>query len=519
MRTIPIGFIAALLAIPATATAGGIMVPGLGSQGQARAGAMTAKADDPSALFHNPAGFAKQTGTVIHIGANLLDYSMEYQRSGVYDATGEDLAFEGQPYGLVEDESSPAIGLGPFQSTPYIGISTDFGQPDLPVRFGFGFFAPHSYPDRSYGADYEFEADPNEAPPPGRYDIVDQTAVMIFPSIAVAYSVTDKIDVGARASYGMGELKASTYLWGIRNYEEWVGRDGRFEVDVSDGFMPTFAFGALFRPTPAFEFGFNYDHGATLDGKGWGSTVLGSDLGLADEREYMVPVADEYTQCGTGGTDGEHLRSCVKLALPRMATVAGRWILRDGDGREKADVELDVRWENWSAVQNIEIIVDGQSGITGLPLNLNILRHGFQDVISVRLGGAYRLPMGKNQLTLRGGLAYDTATAPQQWTRLDQDGARRAVFAAGAAYDMGKLRFELGGGLVVEPERVVGGCNPDVRNPGCPVGSGDTAVEERTSPDPLQPLTGPLNQVENPFNAGTYNSGYILVSLGASYRF
>ncbi len=518
MRIISIAIAAALLAIPTTVNAGGILLPGLGAQGQARAGAMAAKADDPSALFHNPAGFAKQTGTVIHIGANLLDYSMQYQRSGVYEATGEDLAFEGQPYGLVEEEGAPAVGVGPFQSTPYLGISTDFGQ-DLPVRFGFGFFAPHSYADRSYGADYEFDADVDEAPPPGRYDIVSQEAVIIYPSVAVAYSVNDKLDIGVRASWGLGQVKATTYLWGIRNYAEWVARDGLFEIDVKDNFMPTFAVGALFRPTPSFEFGLTYDHGVTLEGKGWGATQLGSDLGLADEREYMVPVADEYVACGTGGTDGSHLRTCLNLAMPRIATVAGRWILRDDDGSEKADVELDVRWENWSAVSDVRIIVDGQSGITGLPINETIIRHGFQDVLSVRLGGAYRMPMGKNQLTLRGGAAYDTATAPQQWTRLDQDGARRAVFAAGVAYDMDRLRFELGGGLVIEPERVVGGCDPDVFNPGCPVGSGDSPQEDRTSPDPLQPLTGPQNQVESPFNAGTYNSGYILISLGASYRF
>ena len=62
------------LAVSSVANAGGIFVPGTAPQAQARAGAFVAKADDPSALFHNPAGFSKGTGTVIQIGANFLDY-------------------------------------------------------------------------------------------------------------------------------------------------------------------------------------------------------------------------------------------------------------------------------------------------------------------------------------------------------------------------------------------------------------------------------------------------------------
>ena len=79
-----LAFVAAFL-LPATAVGGGIFVPGTGPQAQGRAGACVAKADDPSALYHNPAGFSKMVGTVIYMGTNFVDYDIEFQRFGRYE--------------------------------------------------------------------------------------------------------------------------------------------------------------------------------------------------------------------------------------------------------------------------------------------------------------------------------------------------------------------------------------------------------------------------------------------------
>jgi long-subunit fatty acid transport protein len=517
-RTIA-AFATALVWAPAAASAGGLYVPGAGPQAQARAGAFTAKADDPSALFHNPAGFAKQTGTVILVGANFLGYSLAFQRTGAYeDASGVDLAYEGDPYPEVKNESSPAVGLGSFQAVPMISVSTDFGL-ELPVRFGFGLMSPHAYPNRDFLPDYEFQA-AGVAPPPQRYDNMDTEAMVVLPSVAVAYRVTDQIDVGARLSWGFADIKATSYVWGIRNYEEWIARDGVFHLEITDKFVPAFGFGALYRPTPAFEFGASYSSAANVDGKGTGTAVLGGDLtGIMGEQEEVVPVDDEYAQCAPGGTP-DALKACLALTLAQTATVGGRWILRDVEGGERADVEFNVKWENWSSGADFHVIVDGESSITGIPLNETYIRHGYQDVFSFRLGGSYALPVAQNKLILRAGGAYDTRTAPLNYQRVDQDGSRRATLAAGLAYETAKLRIDLGGGFVFEPEReVVNDCNPVSSDEGC-IGDGTmTPQADRESPDPIAPIVGPNNQFESPYNAGTYNSHYLLFSLGATYQF
>src|SRR5690606_24885407 len=87
----------ALSAAPRAAAAGGLFIPGMGPVAQSRAGAYVASAEDPSALAVNPAGLAKGDGITVLVGANFVDYSLDFTRRGTYDTTdAADLPWEGQ---------------------------------------------------------------------------------------------------------------------------------------------------------------------------------------------------------------------------------------------------------------------------------------------------------------------------------------------------------------------------------------------------------------------------------------
>jgi long-subunit fatty acid transport protein len=235
-------------------------------------------------------------------------------------------------------------------------------------------------------------------------------------------------------------------------------------------------------------------------------------------HDFIAPETD-FPQC-EGGGDIAHLKTCVDLDLPQNATLGGRYIFRDPDGRERGDIEFDAQWEDWSASSDIEITVDGKSGLTGLRLNPVVNRHGFRDTYSVRLGGAWAFPIADKRLIARAGAAYDTAAAPLSWTRIDVDGMERTTLGAGLGFETGHWRFDLGGGYVLEPARDVDTCNPDLDNLGCPTASGsETPQDDRDAPDPVQPLTDPNAQVESPFNGGHYEQHYILLSTGVTYAF
>ncbi len=509
--------VVALAMSPAVARAGGFIVPGAGPQAQARAGAFVAKADDPSAMAHNPAGFAKMDGMVVLTGANFVDYHMRFARYGSYELTGAmGPAYEGQPYPVIEDQSKPSFGIGGFQATPSIVISTDLGHPEWPLRFGFGLFTPQGYPARKYPLQVDLPGIADPAPAPQRYDIIEQTATTVLPSLAVAYSPLSSLDLGARVSWGYATTSGRKAVWSVRNYEEAPGSDSVFTLHAKDPFVPSFGLGALYRPATAFELGASYYAPVHVRSKGTGNSMVGGGIiqGLR-----TIPVDDQYARCQKGG-EIDKLKACLYIDVPQMLSVGGRFIARDHRGRERADVELDFRWEQWSHASNTIIQVDGQVDTNGglLPLNESLNRHGFRDVLLTRLGGSYAIDVGDNRLILRAGAAYDTAAAPDSWTRVDIDGKARTTLTGGLAFETRHYRIDLGGGASLEPDITVAPClppdGPTVEMTGCGPGGADIPFADRIQPDPGQPLRGSRNQLESPFNAGTYQSGYVLMSLG-----
>lgn len=504
-----------------TALAGGIVLPGAGPQAQARGGAFVAKADDPTALAHNPAGFAKLDGTHVVLGVNLVDYNLAFTRAGRYEPADNAGDYVGQPFPTVELDAKPSVGIGNYQAIPSIVVSTDFGHPEWPIRTAFGIFAPQGYPGRDFPEEVAVEGASDLAPAPQRYDIVEQDARTVLPSVAVAYKVNERLNLAVRLSWGFASVKGRKVVWSVRNYEEGPGADSVFNLDADDPFVPGYGLGALYRPTDFLEIGANYNSGIAIRAKGIGNSEVG---GAGIDGLKSVPVEDQFAQCAPGGVEGA-LKACLDLDIPQMATIGARYILREPSGREKADVEFDVRWENWSNASNTKILVDGQVDTNGgiLPLNYSLNRHGYKDVFSMRLGGHYQIPVGSMRLHLRAGASYDTATAPNSWTRVDIDGKARALFTSGLALETARFRIDVGGGIGVEPTIEVEQClppdGPTVDMPGCAPGGTMTPFGDRTAPDPGQPLQGPLNQLENPFNAGRYESSYRLFSLGVTTWF
>jgi len=506
--------VATLLTV-STVHAGGIYVPGAGPQAQARAGAFVAKADDPSAIFHNPAGFAKGVGTVILIGANLLDLSLEFTRSGGYESPVQDDGGS-NPYPTVSDDSKPIIGIGGIQAIPILAVTTDLGL-DLPgVRFAAGLYAPHGYPQRDFGR-YDFE-DPNRNPPPNRYDTQKQEVGAAFPSIGASYSIgkdtlgIGELDIGVRMSWGIVSLKSQSYVWAVRNYEEAIASDGYIDLDTRDHFVPTFGVGLLYRPVDVIEIGLAYSEQASVHGKGDTAAVLGSGLpALGGVQEELLPA--DNPQCEAGGEIGS-LKTCLDFNLPRTASLGGRYILRGPDGKERGDIEVDVKWEDWSAASNFKVTVDGESSSLGVRLRESIIGHGMRDTVSFRVGGAYSFPAGPGALIVRAGVAYDTAAADAEWSRLDIDSASRTTLAGGLAWQGTSYRVDLGAGAVLEPDRTAPSCNPDLAEPDCAA-----FAPNQVSPSPTQPLQGANNQVISPFNGGDYKSHYVLGSLGVTTWF
>lgn len=545
MKLRALTFLASLLAAPAVSHAGGLFLPGSGAVSTSRAGAAIASADDGEALSLNPAGLAKSSGTTITLSAALIRYSMEFTRAGTHDALGAAARpYDGTAYQTVENASKPPFGLGAFQPVPIIAISTDLGGRVPNLRLAAGLYAPNAYPFRDMSDGYEFDpafADYDAPPPPTRYDVIEQDAAVILPSLAASYRITPTLDVGLRLSWGLAQVKSAVAVWGLPdNYEENVQNDGVIIADASDNFIPAGGIGVTYRPTPQLELGATWSSMIVIQAKGTASSILGPAVLIAGMPVSINPVEDVIARCGKGGS-AEALKACVSFQLPMTATIGGRYKLLGADGALKGDVELNVGWENWgkrcdytdpdcTSPGQYRVVVDAVPHYVATdmpaapPFKDSILEHRLKDTFSLRLGGSYHLPIGGAQggsrIILRGGVGYDTRAAEEGWLRVDLDGAARLTTAVGGAYRTRRFEVNLGAGYIHEGENTnAGACNPTSAMQGCRGDGTERSLEDRRGPDPINPLVVPTAQAENPVNQGTFRSSYLLFMAGVSTWF
>ncbi|HEY5926685.1 MAG TPA: outer membrane protein transport protein [Kofleriaceae bacterium] len=530
------------LCVSTTALAGGLLLPGSGAVSTSRAGTGVASTEGGEALSLNPAGIAKSNGTVITIGAALISYSMSFHRNGTYDTHDEGAEpYEGMRYPVVENQASPPLGIGPFQPIPVIAITSDLGDRVPGLTVGGGLYAPNAYPFRDMnnangvkyfvpkdGGGYDFPP-LGALPPPTRYDIIEQEAAVILPSVAAAYSITPDLDVGGRFSLGWSEVKSTIAVWGgLANFPEFAHQDSLFTLDAKDSLVTAWSLGATYRPTPMIEVGAQYTAQISMIAEGDAYTTTGPAVSLGGTPIVLQPVADEFTRCNRGGT-AEAFKGCVEFAIPMTATVGARYKFLDGNGLMKGDLELNVDWQNWSTqrASDYRVVVDAEVTTASMPNNAialqdNTVRHGLRDTFGVRLGGSWTFPQGANAIIARGGLGWERGAAKPGWERADLDGAARTILTAGGSYRLSRVQIDAGFGYLHQGTRTDSrDCNPVIGSPqmGCGSGGAVQPLDERQGPDPINPLVAPISQAESPVNQGTYKSHYLLIMLGMSTWF
>jgi len=536
-----VAFAAGMLGTVESARAGGLLLPGSGAVSTSRAGAAVASAEGGEALALNPAGIAKTKGTTITVSAAIIDYALEFTRRGTYDAIADEaLPYEGTPFPTVRDDAKPSLGIGGFQPIPVVAITSDLGGAVPNLKVGAGLYAPNAYPFRDMCTElpgggcqkYAFNGDPNVPPPPSRYDVVSQDAMILMPSVAAAYTIADKLDVGARFSVGTAHIKSTVGLWGeLNNYVENVKRDAMFSVDAKDNFVTSFGVGVNYRVTPVVELAASYNSAINVNAKGSAVTELGSQASFNGFPIVIVPPEDSAARCEPGGTRTV-LRGCAELSVPQTATIGGRYRFLDHTGRERGDIELNVGWENWSAerASDYRVVVDGLAflidgnGEEGYAADIQtaFIRHNLKDTYNARLGGSYRIPVDGSEVIVRGGVGYDTRAANEGWYRVDLDGAARTTLALGAGYKARSWEVNVGGGVILEGTyENAGTCNPEGINDskGCGPNGEEQAQEDRRGPDPITPVLLPDRQAESPISQGTYRSHYLMFMLGFSTWF
>jgi len=208
----------------------GFRLPNQDPEAIARGNAFTATADNPSAIYYNPAGITQLEGNHLSTGV----YSI---------STGID--FKSPQDGRAESDSS-------FQFVPQIYYV--HSPSDSRFSYGLGIYAPFGL-GIDYGRDTPFST-----------LAIDGTLVFATLNPVIAYEVNSELSVGFGMALNYSDISISRAIG--------LSPGDLFEFE-GDDFSLNFNAGLLWHPSSEWSFGLNFRSATEMDYKGK-STATGS---------------------------------------------------------------------------------------------------------------------------------------------------------------------------------------------------------------------------------------------------
>ena len=433
MRTCQIAAVAAVVTaailIPAQAWSGGFDIPDNGTRAMGRGGAFAAAADEPSAIYFNPAALSQIDGVAVTANANLWFYSSTFQRDPfTTELIGGEVTY---PFTQTEEQS------GVF-AAPSLFVSYDFGLENW--GFGIGAYGPGSIGRRAFGSpDMNALADipiTDESPRNWGHSYLMESSnmLLVFPSLAVAYDF-GPVQLGLTLQLAVLKVEFINASDGggvfnpLEDSIEAPSLYARTVLDVMD-VRPTAIFAVQVQPIEPLTLALTYRPRIKFQADGTVDVVF--PVSIADQVELTDNTA--------------HL----ELWLPDVARFGVRWAFLSG-GFERGDIELDIVYEGWSRMQSFDVTMDGDLIVLGQQRSLppiQILK-GFDNTLSLRLGGSFR-PI--EPFVIRAGGYYEGAanshffeqgTTRPGYTNIDFTPFQRFALSVGAGYTIGDWSFDV----------------------------------------------------------------------------
>ena len=210
-------FVSAVMIFTINIFGSGFQINEHGAKAMAMAGAFTGLADDPSAVYYNPAGIVNLQGTHFAAGVTLISSSS---------------SFRGPSPAIDEYELNPQV-FTPFSFYYTQQLSDDW-------YFGLVVNNP-------YGLGTEWDDDWV-----GRYLALDTEITTFFFNPVVAYKVSDQLSLSAGVTFAYGDVK-------IIRYTPIYPFEGEAKVNLTgDGTAWGFTAGILYKPMEKLSLGLSF---------------------------------------------------------------------------------------------------------------------------------------------------------------------------------------------------------------------------------------------------------------------
>jgi len=394
------------LIIPVAGFAAGFSVFEAGARALGTGGAFAARADDPSAIFFNPAG--------------IVDLENWQATAGV------SLIFTGTSFAGVD----PDPGFGVTEKT----IDHVFTPINAYVSWkfhekwaaGVGLMNP-------FGLGQTWD---NEDEFTGRHIVqeVDLVTFNITPVIAYRPATTVALSFGAQIVLGSVELTRAQQMWdpnGSGFLDVGTAKlEGSNDVDVG------WTAGILIDATETTRVGISFRSQVDLDASG-------------DATFVQSPSGNPAFDAAVSALWPDDQGVALQVNLPSML-----WIGTMFEGVENWKFLVDLVFFGWSDFKTLEFVFDDPS--------LNVVRpQDYDDTVQIRLGAEYAV----NEVwAVRGGYYYDPSPQPDpSISPLLADKDRHGI-TLGVGYTSGRWWADAFGLALISPDRSTNGESLDQYN-------------------------------------------------------
>jgi long-chain fatty acid transport protein len=240
------------LLIPYNLDAGAFRLPNQDPEAIARGDAFVATADNPSAIYYNPAGITQLEGQNFSVGLYMISPGEEYK----------------SPSGVTAKANSD------FEPVPQFYYVISFTN--LPISVGLGMYAP-------YGLSLDWG---NNTP----FKTVAESGSLLYlsfnPVIAWKINHTLSIGIGPTINYSQAAFKRAIGLL----------PGDQFKLE-GDGIDYGFNAGILWQPHPQWSFGVNYRSATEINYRGTSSTTPNPPLPASTSSSAAI----KFPQFVVGG--------------------------------------------------------------------------------------------------------------------------------------------------------------------------------------------------------------------------
>jgi len=396
--------LAACILGPAPAHAAGFAIFEQGARGMGFAGAFTAQANDPSAIFHNAAGIAFLKGKQFYLGGTLIHPSSTF--TGADPFPGASVTEKGDTGVLVPPAAyytqtfTERLVFGIGLHTPF-GLTTSWASPDT--------FSGRFLSERA-----------------------ELRGFSINPTIG--YKLADRFAVGGGLDIRLSSVSLQRRVPVVNPFTQRAV-DGA-SVDLSSNTDVGFGFnvGALAKISDSLSAGVHYRH-----------QVKASYKGTAN-----------FTQIGTGNAQ---LDTALTARLPQgsqaVATeIVFPGIFMGGVAYAAGDwtFEVDADWYQWSKFSQLNLVFTDRPDLT------QSIVENYKNSWQYRMGLERRL---SETWAVRGGYFFDQSPAPAGSISPLLPDADRNGFALGGTWKAGRFHADAAMWVLLSPARSTEGVNRD----------------------------------------------------------